>query len=136
MSPSTVEDPTSSAQLPPDGLTHSKASNFRLDRHLRREFPGVVSGKGNYLFTKDGRAVFDASAGAAVSCLGHGNERVLNAIRDQLTSGIPYLATTFWGSDIVEELCIELISGTDGAMARVYLTGSGMPCYSLHCCCN
>lgn len=136
MSPSTVEDPTSSAQLPPDGLTNSRASNFRLDRHLRREFPGVVSGKGNYLFTKDGRAVFDASAGAAVSCLGHGNERVLNAIRDQLTSGIPYLATTFWGSDIVEELCKELISGTDGAMARVYLTGSGMPCYSLHCCCN
>lgn len=136
MSPSTVGDPERSVHLSPDGFTNSKASKFRLDRHLRRAFPDVVSGKGNYLFTKDGRAVFDASTGAAVSCLGHGNERVLNTIRDQLTAGIPYLATTFWGSDIVEELCKELISGTDGAMARVYLTGSGMLCCCFLCCCD
>jgi 4-aminobutyrate aminotransferase-like enzyme len=109
-----------------NAVTDSRQSGFRLDRNLCRSYPVVVSGKGTHLFTKDGRTVFDATSGAAVSCLGHGDERVLNAMRDQLSTGIPYLATTFWGSDVVDALCKELINGTDGKMARVYLTGSGM----------
>ncbi|KAK6585521.1 hypothetical protein PZA11_002248 [Diplocarpon coronariae] len=42
-----------------------------------------------------------------------------------MNTGVPYLASTFWGSEIVEKLCKELIDGTDRKMARVYLTGSG-----------
>lgn len=60
-----------------------------------------------------------------MSCLGHGNKRVIKAISDQLNTGTPYLASSFWGSQVVEDLCAELIRGTDGKMARVYLTGSG-----------
>jgi adenosylmethionine-8-amino-7-oxononanoate aminotransferase len=109
----------------------SKQTSFRLDRHLHGSFPIIASGKGNYLFTKDGRTIFDASTGAAVSCLGHGNERVINAVRDQFSTGISYLASAFWGSDVVEDLCKELINGTDGKMSRVYLTGSGRYCDNL-----
>jgi adenosylmethionine-8-amino-7-oxononanoate aminotransferase len=105
---------------------------FLLDRHLRKDYPVVVGGKGNLLHLKDGRVVFDAAGGAAVSCLGHGNERITTAISEQLKSGIPYLASGFWGNDVVDELCKELINGTGGKMARVYLTGSGwsppLPC--------
>jgi 4-aminobutyrate aminotransferase-like enzyme len=127
MSPSAVTDPTLNGELAIEGpANHSKQTSFHLDRHLYRTFPVIVSGKGNYLYTKDGRAVFDASSGAAVSCLGHGNERVMNAIRNQISAGIPYLASTFWSSDVVDELCKELISGADGKMSKVYLTGSGM----------
>lgn len=85
----------------------------------------IVGGKGNLLFTSDGRKVFDASSGAAVSCLGHGNQKVMLAVIKQMNTGTPYLASTFWASGVVEELCMELIRGTDGKMARVYLTGSG-----------
>ena len=113
---------------PANTVKDSKETSFRLDRHLHGDYPIVVSGKGNYLLSKDGRTIFDASTGAAVTCLGHGDERVINAIRDQLSTGITYLASAFWGSDVVETLCKELISGTDGKMARVYLTGSGASC--------
>jgi adenosylmethionine-8-amino-7-oxononanoate aminotransferase len=102
-----------------------KRTEFLLDRHLRKDFPIVVSGKGNYLYLKDGRAVFDATSGAAVSCLGHDNKRVIKAVNDQMNTGIPYLASTFWGYDLVEALCKELVDGTGGNMTRVYLTGSG-----------
>ena len=87
--------------------------------------PVVVRGKGNYLFTKNGNKIFDACTGAAVSCLGYGNQRVIKAVSGQLNTGTPYLAASFWASDVVEELCKELINGTGGKMARVYLTGSG-----------
>ncbi|KAH6719996.1 pyridoxal phosphate-dependent transferase [Leptodontidium sp. MPI-SDFR-AT-0119] len=113
---------TSNGSSSPDAR---KKAEFLLDRNLHKSFPVVKGGKGNYLYLTDGRTIFDATSGAAVSCLGHGNQRVIDAITAQLTTGVPYLASTFWGSDVVEKLCKELIDGTDGKMARVYLAGSG-----------
>lgn len=98
---------------------------YSFHRHLHKVYTEIVGGKGNILTTKDNRKVFDACSGAAVSCLGYGNERVIKAIYEQLKTGTPYLASSFWASDVVEDLCGELIRGTDGQMARVYLTGSG-----------
>ncbi|KAM3077311.1 hypothetical protein ACMFMG_006660 [Clarireedia jacksonii] len=108
------------------GAVHDmKRTTFLLDRHLHKDFPVVVKGQGSKLYTKDGRVIFDATSGAAVSCLGHGNERVIRAVCQQMTSGIPYLASGFFGNETVDALCEELIKGTDHKMARVYLTGSG-----------
>lgn len=127
MPPSAIDGLSPSGQTTSGNIVNdTKPTSFRLDRHLRGNFPVVVSGKGNHLFTKDGRTIFDATTGAAVSCLGHGNERVINAINKQFSTGVSYLASAFWGSDVVEDLCKELISGTEQKMARVYLTGSGM----------
>lgn len=135
MPPSAVTNLVLDGQLSSKAaIDHSKHPGFRLDRDLHTYFPVIVSGKGNYLFTKEGRAVFDASGGAAVSCLGHGHERVLNALRDHTNTGIPYLSSSFWGSDVVNNLCEELINGTKGEMAKVYLTGSGTSqVYKLSC---
>jgi 4-aminobutyrate aminotransferase-like enzyme len=140
MSPSAVtelahQEDQISCKVLPNGFTHTaklasisgaKRTMFLLDRHLRKDFPIVVAGKGNLLFTKDGRTIFDTTSGAAVSCLGHGNERVISAVHSQMSTGIPYLASTFWASEVVDELCEELIIGTDRKMAKVYLTGSGL----------
>ena len=87
--------------------------------------PVVVRGKGNYLFTKNGNKIFDACTGAAVSCLGYGNKRVIKAINKQLKTGTPYISSSFWSSQVVNNLCNELLQGTDGKMEGVYLTGSG-----------
>ncbi len=126
--------PSKSGRLPKDHTSVAngaasknglKKTEFLLDRNLHKSFPVVKSGKGNYLHLTDGRTIFDATSGAAVSCLGHGNQRVIDAVSVQMSSGVPYLASTFWGSEVVEALCKELINGTGGEMARVYLTGSG-----------
>jgi adenosylmethionine-8-amino-7-oxononanoate aminotransferase len=101
------------------------SSKYTFLRDLRKAYTHIQSGKGNYLITKDGRRVFDACSGAAVSCLGYANERVIEAIHKQLNSGTPYLASSFWANDVVEDLSKELILGTNDKMGRVYLTGSG-----------
>jgi len=98
---------------------------YLLDRNIHKSFPVIVSGKGNYQYTKDGRTIFDSTSGAAVSCLGHGDKRVIQAITRQMETGITYIATTFFGNSVVEVLCKEIINGTGRQMARVYLTGSG-----------
>ncbi|OTA52631.1 PLP-dependent transferase [Hypoxylon sp. EC38] len=101
-------------------------SEYTFHRHLHKVYPEIVRGNGNYLITYDGREIFDGCSGAAVSCIGHGNKRVIRAISDQLNAtGTPYIASSFWSSDVVNLLCKELIEGTGGKMARVYLTGSG-----------
>jgi adenosylmethionine-8-amino-7-oxononanoate aminotransferase len=101
-----------------------------LNRNLHKAFPAVIKGEGNYLYLADGRIVFDATSGTAVSCLGYNNTRVIEAINNQLNTGLSYLSSTFWSCDIVDELCKELINGTGQQMRRVYLTGSGSCLYS------
>jgi 4-aminobutyrate aminotransferase-like enzyme len=105
-------------------------SSYLFDRNLHKPYPVVTHGDGIWLYTKDKRKICDGSAGAAVAALGYGNERVNNAMKRQMDSGLTYIASSFWGSDVVEEACQELIRGTGGKMSRVYLTGSGW------CCCG
>ena len=103
-----------------------KCTEFLFDRNLHKAFPVVKGADGNFLHLADGRRIFDATSGAAVSCLGHNNKRVINAISDELHKGTGYLASVFWSSEVVDELCKELINGTGKKMGRVYLTGSGV----------
>jgi len=102
-----------------------KGKSYYLGRHLEKSYPKIVKGKGNYLYTEDGRKILDASSGVAVSCLGHGNKKIIKAMINQLKSGIPYLASVFWSNNVIEELCSKLIESTKGKMGKVYLTGSG-----------
>ena len=106
-------------------LKGTRKAEFLLDRNLRMGFPVVTGGQGNYLHLSDGRTVLDATSGAAVSCIGHGDQRVIDAMTRQLNTGTPYLCSSFWSSDIVEELCKELIQGTGYEMSRAYLIASG-----------
>lgn len=103
-----------------------KRTQFLFDRHLHKAFPVVVGGEGNWIYLKDGRRIFDSTSGVAVSCLGHKNQRVINAIYSQFQTGISYLASSFFSYGVVDDLCEELIRGTGGKMARVYMSGSGM----------
>lgn len=91
---------------------------------MKKPHPVIVSGKGNYVYTIDGRKIFDASSGAAVSSLGHGNKRVNKAITAQLKK-ISYASSTFFSNIPAEELSKALVLSTNGAMDKAYLCSSG-----------
>ena len=46
-----------------------------LHRSLHQDPLRVTSSKGNFLHLSNGQKIFDATGGAAVACLGHGDER-------------------------------------------------------------
>lgn len=50
-------------------------TSFVLHRSLHQGPLHVVSAKGHYLHLSNGQKIFDATGGAAVACLGHGDER-------------------------------------------------------------
>jgi adenosylmethionine-8-amino-7-oxononanoate aminotransferase len=85
----------------------------------------AIGGEGSYLFLEDGTKFLDSTGGAAVSCLGHGHKKVQQAIIDQ-TNRISYCHTSFFGTDVSEELARFLVDSTGGKLSKVYMVSSGM----------
>lgn len=106
-------------------------SQYILDRHLHKSFPVASHAEGNWIYLAGGRRIFDTTCGAAVSCLGHKNQRVLKVIRDHMETGLIYIPSTFFSTRVIEDFSRELIKGTKWEMSRVYLTGSGLSTLNL-----
>lgn len=87
-------------------------------------FPIAVSGDGAYLIDADGKRYLDGSGGAAVSCLGHSDREVIDAIKAQLDR-LPYAHTSFFSTEPAEALADELIARAPAGMARVYFVSGG-----------
>lgn len=79
---------------------------------------------GIWLHLTNGQKLLDATSGAAVSALGHGNDRVHQAIADQLQT-VAYCHPGFYQNKIARDLAEFLVDSTNGKMARALLTGSG-----------
>ncbi|OHW96724.1 aminotransferase [Colletotrichum incanum] len=108
-----------------DGVGFTDASHSAvLHRDLRCQFARIVGGKGHYYVVEGGRKIFDASGGAAVACLGHGDKRVADAMIRQL-GGIAYNPSTFFTTSVCEQLCQFLVDSTNGHMSRAFIVSSG-----------
>ena len=95
-----------------------------LHRSLHEAPLAVSHGSGIYLTLKDGRQILDASCGAAVSCLGHGNKEVIAAIADQM-SRLSYCHSLFFSVDVGEQLADSLLASTEHKMSKVFVISSG-----------
>lgn len=95
-----------------------------LHRSLHTDPHRVVAAKGNYLHLTNGQKILDATGGAAVSCLGHGNERVKQAIIEQMDE-VSYCHSLFFATAAAEDLAKELIDSTGGEMTRAFIVSSG-----------
>lgn len=93
-------------------------------RNCHSTLPTAVSGDGCYLIDADGKRYFDGSGGAAVSCLGHSNARVVQAIKDQVDQ-LAFAHTGFFTTDPAEELASMLIAEAPGDLDRVYFVSGG-----------
>ena len=93
-------------------------------RHTKQLPPIAVRGEGCYLYDADGKQYLDASGGAAVSCLGHGDRTIIDAVKSQLDK-LAYAHTGFLTSEPAETLADLLISHAPGDLDRVYLVSGG-----------
>ncbi|RLA13561.1 MAG: aspartate aminotransferase family protein [Gammaproteobacteria bacterium] len=93
-------------------------------RHTKAAYPTAVKGDGVYLIDKQGKQYLDGSGGAAVSCLGHGDPQINDAIKAQLDR-MEFAHTGFFTSDAAESLADLLIQNAPGNLDRVYLVSGG-----------
>lgn len=99
-------------------------SKFILHRQNKSAMPTVVGGQGVYLVDKDGKQYLDGSGGAAVSCLGHGHPRVIEAIKAQLDK-VAFAHTGFFTNEPAEELAEYLCTRAPKGFGRVVFSAGG-----------
>lgn len=95
-----------------------------LHRNVDRRPALAIRGEGIKLFLPSGQAIIDASGGAAVACLGHGNRRVADAIARQART-MSYAHTGFFTSEPAEALADLLVGGRPGGLSRAFFVSSG-----------
>ncbi|SMX42450.1 aspartate aminotransferase family protein [Octadecabacter ascidiaceicola] len=93
-------------------------------RHTKANLPVAVRGDGIYIFDSNGKSYLDGSGGAAVSCLGHSDVDVIQAIKSQLDS-LDFAHTGFLTSEPAESLASKLIAHAPTGLERVYLVSGG-----------
>ena len=93
-------------------------------RSLQRTPPTAVSGHGITLTDATGKTYIDASGGAAVSCLGHGHPDVIAAMHAQIDK-LAYAHTSFFTTDVAEELADLLVATGPAGTSHVYFVSGG-----------
>jgi len=98
--------------------------SYVFHRNPKHDYPTAVAGEGPYLIDASGKRYLDGSCGAAVSCLGHGDREVTEAMKAQLDR-IAFAHTSFFTNEPMEALAEDLIRHAPTGMARVYFVSGG-----------
>lgn len=119
-----MDDTTTFDARPIDSSQVHSAGRHLVDRSLNESPLQVDFSEGNYLYLSNDQMIFDATGGAAVACLGHGDQEVIQAITDQLWVNT-YCNSMVFTTKVATLLADEIISGTGNLMSRVYICSSG-----------
>ena len=127
MAPSLIEpehDPL--ATLLSDSLKPSKnpLPSSLLHRSLNEDPHNVSSASGIILNLANGKTIVDACGGAAVVCLGHGNEEVAAAAAEQIKK-VSYVHTQAYTTDSAEDLGKLVFDGNPFGLEKAIWVGSG-----------
>ncbi|WP_321822001.1 MULTISPECIES: aspartate aminotransferase family protein [unclassified Burkholderia] len=93
-------------------------------RAPRATLPVAVAGDGIEIIDSTGKRYIDACGGAAVSCLGHSHQRVIDAIKRQAQQ-LPYAHTSFFTTEVAEELADRLVEAAPAGLEHVYFVSGG-----------
>ncbi len=86
--------------------------------------PMAAQASGQHITDAAGQNYLDASGGAAVSCIGHGDPRVVAAVSQQIAQ-LDYAHNGVFTSQPAEELATHICEAAGLGMARVLFVGSG-----------
>ena len=93
-------------------------------RHTKASMPVATGGEGCYIIDNTGKRYLDGSGGAAVSCLGHGDPEIAEAIEEQLKR-VAFAHTGFFTSEPAEGLADLIIEHAPKGIDRVYFVSGG-----------
>lgn len=95
-----------------------------LHRSLVHQYPTAVKGEGVYIIDANNNRYIDACGGAAVSCLGHSDPEVIDAIKSQIDQ-IAYAHSSFFTTEPMETLATFLADRSPEGLNSVYFVSGG-----------
>lgn len=101
------------------------ANSNILHRNLKVQPEHVVSASGVTIHLSSGREVLDASAGPAVSCLGHGRTEVTTAVTKQMEKLAYLYSGARFTCEATEELASMLLKNKPGGLSKAIFVNSG-----------
>jgi adenosylmethionine-8-amino-7-oxononanoate aminotransferase len=99
------------------------AKSHVFPRHTKASLPVAAGGEGAYLIDADGKRYLDCGD-AAVSCLGHSDAAVIQAVQEQVAK-VAFAHSGFMTSEPAEELASLLVEHAPGDLDRVYFVSGG-----------
>ncbi|CAA21908.1 Aspartate aminotransferase family protein [Schizosaccharomyces pombe] len=102
----------------------SEKKNYLFYTSPNHRPPTVVRAEGVYLYLEDGTRIMDATGGAAVACLGHGNKEVIDAMHKQ-SEKVCYIHSMGFSNEPADKLANLLVSEHPDVFARAYFANSG-----------
>ncbi|MGH1352673.1 MAG: aspartate aminotransferase family protein [Methyloligellaceae bacterium] len=99
-------------------------SGHVFPRHMKAKLPIAVAAEGCYIMDAGGKQYLDGSGGAAVSCLGHSDQSVKDAIKKQLEE-MAYAHTSYFTSKSAEQLADLLVELAPENIDSVYFVSGG-----------
>lgn len=110
--------------MPSGRLDASGTSHHYFARHPRGQYLIISRAQGVYLYDESGRPILDGSSGAAVVCLGHGNQRVVEKMAAQ-AQRVAFAHTSTFVTRPLLELADRLAAYCCDPTARVYFVSGG-----------
>ncbi|KAJ5946182.1 hypothetical protein N7454_003021 [Penicillium verhagenii] len=102
------------------------ASSHILHRTFSEHPTKVVGGDGIRLILEDGKKIIDATCGPSVSCLGHTQPEVFDAITNHLKNDIAYVYSgSPYTNAATEELAHFLLADKPGGLSKAIFVNSG-----------
>lgn len=102
------------------------ARSHILHRAFSERPAKVVGGEGINLLLEDGMKVIDASCGPSVSCLGHTQPEIFDAITNHLKNDIAYVYSgSPYTNRATEKLADILLSQKPGGLSKAIFVNSG-----------
>jgi hypothetical protein len=95
-----------------------------MHRGATSALPEAVAGDGCYLIDATGKRYLDASGGAAVSCLGHSHQKVIEAVQQQIAR-MAFAHTSFFTNQPMETLADMLVADAPPGIEKVYFVSGG-----------
>lgn len=93
-------------------------------RNLKAPLLEVDHGENIYLYDKFGKKYIDACSGAAVSNIGHANQRVITAMTNQAKK-VAFSHLSRWTSHSIEEVSNLVNKLAPGSLGKVYMVSGG-----------
>ena len=100
----------------------SEGHLFRRD--VTRDYPVLVRGEGVYVWDDAGNRYLDSTSGISVSCIGHGRERVAEALRRQAMS-LSYVTSGCFANEPSMRLAERISRHTPGDLNNLFFVTGG-----------